>query len=251
MGRTKLQISACCDPFESRKKIHKISKRQKFDIKKISPALLISFQEYFPELGLNSDSQICLYCRCLSYRKLKALQSAATEENEGILENDTISAIVPNLSDNNEQTPDNNRNQKSTTLQSCISGPSPTEIQVVDINQQFKSLLKTPLRVSDKRKPRRLQIKWQEIRNNLKNQFGQFTGGPIPTETCNHCDKLFDELSKKFESLKLKKEKYLCLTSVPRRFGETEIFNKFKNCTVYQTRYVFFIFILCYIYVHI
>ncbi len=246
MGKRKLETSECCDPFESGRRIHKSNKKKISSVKKISPTLLKSFQEYFPELELHSQSLICLYCRFLANNKIKDLQAKNDQDdemddadNDKMLEDDTMMSIsvsvVPELSDMNEKQ-DVEENASSYTVQSCTTGPSPTEVQVADLNYHFHSLLKTPIRIAHKTQPRRIQKKWKEVNKSMKKKFGRFTGRPLPKESCNHCDDLLTDLVKKFESLDLKKDKYLCLTSVPRRFGESEIIKKIEKVAPFIKR---------------
>ncbi len=167
MGKRKLETSECCDSFESGRRIHKSNKKKISSVKKISPTLLKSFQEYFPELELHSQSLICLYCRFLANNKIKDLQAKNDqddEDNDEMLEDDTMMSMsvldVQELSDMNEKQ-DMEENASSYTVQSCTTGPSPTEVQVADLNYHFHSLLKTPLRIKSnheefKRNERRL-----------------------------------------------------------------------------------------------
>lgn len=131
----------------------------------------------------------------------------------------------------------------STAGQSSSSSSELKTMQnTFELNKTLEAAEISPARPSDRKKSSILKEKYNRLKAAGRALISKLSKGavdPSPQTSkqrkCMVCNQLFRELSAKFHLQGTKKDKYLLLTSIPKRFSIPEVKN-LTGCTEYQAK---------------
>jgi hypothetical protein len=116
-----------------------------------------------------------------------------------------------------------------------MSSYTSTAVDIEKVNRKIGPLLTSPFKKTHAHKANLAASKYIQLKETAGKLISSVSKGfsGTPKKECVYCERLLRDLAAKFTDLKLKREKYMCLTSVPKRYGPAEIKRQFA-CTSYE-----------------